>query len=596
MQVLLNFGETFVLEVGLDASVEEVRRLVSAKTKLPPEATMLVVHGKPLRTTTTTTTTNKKKSSCFLRDYDIQKNAQIFAVAKVCGGALLGKPVKGRSKGINFEDKFIRQREYDAQNQRYQQARNELKAKMEQEKTNSRVNRLKIQNQWRKIMRLAKVESLRKGIEILSQNHERDVDRKDAIIQMVDRDLEEAEDQFQMALRSHLQNIDALIDLQDGRLLVSEQEFEGELETLEQEFLAEKEAIVAHHAEEARELKDMMSSVDGEEQEREAEARQEHEQLREEIKNRNLEEINMLRISLDSQIEDLEQHFETAHLNYLQTTDQRTHDFKFYTKKDAEHSKDIDMKMRKIDRLQSSLQHWRTKRSQNAKECSARNQLLLDEKNKIQGHFQRLKNRMNKFRSTEARRFADLTQNAHSCKQKLNDRIDTAERILVLAELARKLETDQEKIIPNDLVDHHTEEVTAETTKASKALALEEKNDATALQTTSLTKSGEVVPDWDHLKNFLNKYNKVLLDTLAIEREKDRLQKENQDLQHILGQYFDGVSINDSVMDNQNPLFVVNGKLDILNKSLPVSQMINSPAQLDANHLVETSRVNTAYF
>ena len=34
-------------------------------------------------------------------------------------------------------------------------------------------------------MRLAKVENLRKEIEILSQNHERDVDRKDAIIQML---------------------------------------------------------------------------------------------------------------------------------------------------------------------------------------------------------------------------------------------------------------------------------------------------------------------------------------------------------------------------------------------------------------------------
>jgi hypothetical protein len=53
-------------------------------------------------------------------------------------------------------------------------------------------------------MRLAKVEDLRKEIEVLSQNHEREVDRKDAIIQMLDRDLEEAEEQHQMALRAHL--------------------------------------------------------------------------------------------------------------------------------------------------------------------------------------------------------------------------------------------------------------------------------------------------------------------------------------------------------------------------------------------------------
>lgn len=34
-------------------------------------------------------------------------------------------------------------------------------------------------------MRLSKVESLRKDIEVISQNHERDVDRKDAIIQVL---------------------------------------------------------------------------------------------------------------------------------------------------------------------------------------------------------------------------------------------------------------------------------------------------------------------------------------------------------------------------------------------------------------------------
>lgn len=62
-----------------------------------------------------------------------------------------------------------------------------LKQKMEIEAKNSKINNFKILNQWRKVMRLAKAESLKKDIEILSQNHERDVDRKDAILQMIDR-------------------------------------------------------------------------------------------------------------------------------------------------------------------------------------------------------------------------------------------------------------------------------------------------------------------------------------------------------------------------------------------------------------------------
>lgn len=63
----------------------------------------------------------------------------------------------------------------------------------------------------------------------------------------------------------------------------------------------------------------------------------------------------MLRISLDAQIEDLEQLFETAHLNYLQQTAQRTHDFKELTHKDQGLDVDINSKKKKIDNLQVLL-------------------------------------------------------------------------------------------------------------------------------------------------------------------------------------------------------------------------------------------------
>ena len=52
-------------------------------------------------------------------------------------------------------------------------AKQDLRQRMDEEAKNSKINGLKILNQWRKIMRLAKTESLRKDIEIISQNHER---------------------------------------------------------------------------------------------------------------------------------------------------------------------------------------------------------------------------------------------------------------------------------------------------------------------------------------------------------------------------------------------------------------------------------------
>ena len=56
-----------------------------------------------------------------------------------------------------------------------------------------------------------KAQDLKKDIEILSQTFERIIDRKEAIIKSLVKDIEEAEEQYEMALRSHLQNQDHLI-------------------------------------------------------------------------------------------------------------------------------------------------------------------------------------------------------------------------------------------------------------------------------------------------------------------------------------------------------------------------------------------------
>lgn len=439
-------------------------------------------------------------------------------------------------------------------------------------------NRLKIQNTWRKIMRLAKVESLRKDIEIISQTHERDVDRKDAIIQMLDRDLEEAEEQYQVALRSHLQNIDRLIDLQDSRLLALENEFEADLRVLDAEFQAERDAIRDQHARETGELQDLVAAVTKEEGEKENESRQEFEQMREMIRNKNLEDIHVLQSFLDNNIEDLERNFETAHLNYLQNTDQRTQDFKRLTQKDQELTAMIDIKIRKIDRLQVSLSHWRTKINTNNRECEERNKTLQEEKEAISKHFQELKARMHRFRSKQARRLTTLTKDAGEVRTTLTDRIGVAERVLKLAERARKLETDHEKVVPFETTPGAEKEDGG--AAAAEAAAMEAADDTTKEAKSWLLKGGEAdepakptqcygtaggmpVAEWNYLDTFFKKYNKVLLDKLAMETERERLRHENADLQSILQQYLEGISVTEDALRKPNPLLVINGRLSL---------------------------------
>jgi hypothetical protein len=434
--------------------------------------------------------------------------------------------------------------------------RKKLTDDMLEESKFSKLNLSKIQNQWRKLMRLAKVESLRKDLEIMSQNHEREVDMKDAIIQMLDRDLDEAEEQYQMALRSHLQNIDALIDLYNSKVRRLENEFETEIRQIEKDFQKERNEIVERHQSCKGELIEIIELVEHQFTDSETEAKQAFDTYCEELKNKSQENCSLLKIMLQGRIEGLETHFTNAAEAYDQTTRQRTQQFRTLTDKDRKSAQSIETQLKKLQRLQDTLVNWRMKIAGNVKECEERNRLLREERDQISSHFQALKTRMNRMRDAQGAALMDLSMRSRACIKALEGQKKRAESILRYAELNRKLETDREKVLP-----FHPLQIREEDTAVPLDLVVE----ADALSSYALGHDGRPVEEWNYLDVFFKRHNKVLLDTAAITREKERLARENQDLRSILKQYLDGISVNADVMSQLNPLFVLNNRTNIQN-------------------------------
>ena len=161
---------------------------------------------------------------------------------------------------------------------------------------------------------------------------------------------------------------------------------------------------------------------------------------------------------------------------------------------------------------------------------------------------------MNKFREREAMRLQELTVNSQAAIKSLDGRRDKAEKILKLAEISRKYETEREKVLP--FYDSSVEEEEKAANEASEVRK--------SLQSSAAAKDGAPIEEWNYLDNFFKRYNKVLLDNMAIERERERLRHENSDLRSILKQYLDGISVNEDVINNPNPLLVVNHKSNIV--------------------------------
>ena len=103
-----------------------------------------------------------------------------------------------------------------------------------------------------------------------------------------------------------------------------------------------------------------------------------------------------------------------------------------------------------------------------------------------------------------------------------------------------------------------------------------------------LNPDGSAVSEWDYLNTFHKRYNKAMLDKIAVQREKERLERENKDLQTILKQYLDGISVNEDVMNSDNPLLVINGRVNL---NAPLVGRGRDPAVIEGNHMVNPGRV-----
>lgn len=418
---------------------------------------------------------------------------------------------------------------------------------------------------------------MKKDIEILSQTFERIIDRKEAIIKSLVKDIEEAEEQYEMALRSHLQNDDQLINLHQSRLKKLSEEFKKEQETVKKEFDNERAKIIAQHKQEITDIQDIIFAMEQENQEHENEMKQEFQSFRDEIKNKNLEEKHALRIQLEGTVEDLWRQFQQALKNYNETTEERKNAFENLKQRDEKSAKEIETQMRKLQRIQDNISQLKVKLASNAKECEERNRVIKEQREVIAVEFHQLKAEMNKYREAERYALTQLTLQSNAAIKELQRQKDKGAKILRLAEMSRKLQTEQEKVLP-----FYASSLTEEEEEQVKVAELESPTEGLA----------KVLHEYTSLENFWKRYNKVVLDKLALDKEKRDLLQENTQLRAVLKQYLDGISVNDEILTQQNPLFVVNNKTNV-KFSVPVNDTrVRRPVPatvVEAAHVVKNT-------
>lgn len=440
---------------------------------------------------------------------------------------------------------------------------------------------------------LVQTEELRHAIETASQAHERDVERRDATLADLQLQLAEVDEQFEVAVRAHLRAIDRLIEIQDGRLLALEQEFARDVRAVEEEFAFERADIVARHNAFRAEVTALQHELRLEESARRAAARAEFEQKREAIRKANLDRISVLHSDMQNALDIMAKKCEDAHAAYLASTDQRTQDFKVLSQRGQRDTAMNERQQRALKRLTKLLQTWRSKMANNVRECEQRNEAMQEERNNVAAHLEALKAKMSAARASTNLQLKATATAAQAVKAQLAANTALAQRILVLAETVRSTESTAEKVF-GSTGSHDEVAAPEDATSATSAGAASEGSDDGATAGTQEVRppasaaaqshgarqepneggNGKLeVPPLDvrdgettmeeaaRLENFYARYNRALLETLAVERRRDALRAENEELQAAVKHMLEGMSVNESTLREENTLLVVNGRM-----------------------------------
>ena len=483
--------------------------------------------------------------------------------------------------GAAFAAKLESGRQRDAERARVDAIRAKLKTKLREELKNSRDNQWDVAKDYKAIMRNAKVEELLKDVQVQSQQHARDVDQKDGLLHMLDRDLNESEEQFQSAQAASVAQIEELLQMQRNRMAQLRGDFDAQLDVLATEYRREGIAIEGSHGAMVVELDHLRAAVDAEHRGTTTKAERDFRQREDELRGRRLEDSHSLQDQLNGVCEDMEDAFDAAHEQYMKDTEKLGKDYKEMERKnaaDARMNKRVD---RRIERLTRHKRGLEAKMMQIERECEGRNGALREERDNIFAHFQGLKEQMNTFRQRSKSQLAALSRQAEAAKATLGARMRQAETIVKHAEHARKHETGHEQVFPFAEATTGGAEMMMEVGETaappaaapaggsseppSASTAGEEASASAASSTQSriLDRSGNPVEDWAVLDRWHTRYNRVVMDQLALQRQRDGLKANKEALQTMLRQYLDGISVSKDIMDRANPLLVVNGNIHL---------------------------------
>jgi hypothetical protein len=452
----------------------------------------------------------------------------------------------------------------------------EINERIKEELSLSAIHRKQVESHWREVLRKEKFQELHNDIDSLQSYHQQNIQRKRNVLQSIQNETATLQQLYHGAMVANINHMESMIAIHDEQVVMLQKSFHERLASMQAEFNVDVEKITEQYDKEKEIVQQCINRHHEKRQRRNELLQLEHQKELDEIEARHMNVNTCIKRQLDTAVQHFQEQFEQTHEEYSQKNHVTRKVYEELKLKDDEVKKKIRQTTRRADHIQSKVQRIQLLAEKEKAQRQDKHRALMERKIRALETFQLIKDDMTKFRKNQQEKLVALSKRANERKESLQKQCAVAERVKKIADRCHQLETSREQFATilrelsssqnQDDVGSAAEEQAKQDRslhqEASKLVADQKKvaSKSVAIASSGLNKQRVLL--WDTTHRFWDKYNVAQVDVLTIQKRIAELKQKELDLQNKLTTCRNGVTVNDDVMKERNPLLVINGKMN----------------------------------
>ncbi|KAK9817150.1 hypothetical protein WJX72_010361 [[Myrmecia] bisecta] len=253
---------------------------------------------------------------------------------------------------------------------------------------------------------------------------------KDELTAGLKTQLKVKDDEYVRALKQQAEDADTLLQYMSQQLDEMHTAYKQELDEIESAFLQERADLTAANKADMDKLFEQRGTTEQKFMDRYLASAEEYQRLLEELRTADAEDYNVLKIRLETDVQNLEQHLEAMRATYQLNQEKLEYNYRVLVERDAENQSTINQQKRKISRQRDVLSTLKQRYQDCEKKSIDENMRVTDEYKRITEAFRDLQGKFKHFQAADMRRFGKVWAMKQEQMQGLAQQVLQADRLI----------------------------------------------------------------------------------------------------------------------------------------------------------------------